>query len=123
MAKILGPDFIAFQVRDLEASRKFYTEYVGLSLAVHSPPDAVVFDAKPVPFAIRKPLIDLNATTRLGWGVSLWMACDDSDGLHAQLVNAGVSILSTPADGPFGRFFTFSDLDGYAITAHQLPKL
>jgi catechol 2,3-dioxygenase-like lactoylglutathione lyase family enzyme len=29
----LGPDFIALQVRDLEASAAFYTEHLGLALA------------------------------------------------------------------------------------------
>lgn len=46
MAKLIGPDFIALQVRDLELSKCFYTEQLGLELAGHSPPDAVVFDAK-----------------------------------------------------------------------------
>jgi len=119
MAKLIGPDFIAVQVRDLEVSKRFYTERLGLELADRSPPDAVVFDTKPIPFAIRKPLVDLDATSLLGWGVSLWIACDDAEDLHASLVGAGVTIVTPPADGPFGRFFSFRDPDGYAITAHQ----
>lgn len=119
MAKLIGPDFIALQVRDLEVSKRFYTERVGLDLADRSPPDAVVFDTKPIPFAIRKPLVDLDATSSLGWGVSLWIACDDAEDLHASLIAAGVAVVTPPADGPFGRFFSFRDPDGYAITAHQ----
>ncbi len=38
MAKLIGPDFIALQVRDLEASKRFYIERLGLSLADRSPP-------------------------------------------------------------------------------------
>jgi len=119
MAKLIGPDFIALQVRDLEISKRFYTERLGLQLAGRSPPDAVVFDTKPIPLAIRKPLVDLDATSRLGWGVSLWIACDDAEELHALLVNAEVPIVAPPADGPFGRFFALSDPDGYTITVHQ----
>ena len=120
MSKMIGPDFVSLQVSDLEASRGFYVESVGLTPAAKSPPDAVVFDTQPIPFAIRRPLVDLSvADGRLGWGVSLWFACDDAEGLHSKLVAAGTAIVSPPGDGPFGRFFVFRDPDGYTLTAHQ----
>lgn len=122
MAKLIGPDFIALQVRDLDASQHFYTEYLGLVPAGRSPPDAVVFDTRPIPFAIRRPLLDLDATSRLGWGVSLWIACDDVEALRVRLVGIGVPVVSPISDGPFGRFFTFNDLDGYAVTLHQVAR-
>jgi len=122
MAKLIGPDFIALNVRDLDASRRFYTDILGLGLADRSPPDAVVFDSRPIPFAIRRPVLDLDAVTHLGWGVALWLACDDADALHDRLAAADVPIVAAPADGPFGRFFTFRDPDGYAITAHGAPE-
>jgi predicted enzyme related to lactoylglutathione lyase len=118
MSKLIGPDFISLQVRDLEASKLFYTKHLSLSLADRSPPGAVLFDTTPIPFAIRTPMIDLSASERLGWGVSIWLACDDADSFHERLKNAGVTILSPLQDGPFGRFFTFQDLDGYAVTLH-----
>lgn len=121
--KLIGPSFIALQVRDLEASKTFYVEQIGLTASPHNPPGAVVFNTKPVPFAIRTPMVDLDATSKLGWGVSLWIAATDADALHAQLVEKGVPILLPPADGPFGRFFAFRDPDGYAITVHtEKPK-
>ena len=120
MSKMIGPDFVSLQVSDLEASRRFYVESIGLAPAAKSPPDAVVFDTRPIPFAIRRPLVDLGAADgRLGWGVSLWFACDDAEGLHAKLAMAGAVIVSPPGDGPFGRFFVFRDPDGYTLTAHQ----
>jgi catechol 2,3-dioxygenase-like lactoylglutathione lyase family enzyme len=119
MAKLLGPDFIALQVRDLAASRQFYIDHLGLTPAPASPPGAVVFQTAPVPFAIREPLVDLDDADKLGWGVSLWIACDDADALHARL--AGVAEPTPVADGPFGRFFVFHDPDGYAVTVHQPP--
>ena len=79
----------------------------------------MVFDTKPIPFAIRRPLLDLDATSHLGWGVSLWIACDDAEGLHARLAEVDVPIVAPPAEGPFGRFFTFRDPDGYTVTVHQ----
>ena len=79
MSKLIGPDFISLQVRDLEASKLFYTKHLSLSLVDRTPPGAVLFDTTPIPFAIRTPTIDLSASERLGWGVSIWLACDDAD--------------------------------------------
>lgn len=118
MSKVIGPDFVALQVRDLAASRRFYTEQLGLQPAPKSPPSAVVFETEPIPFAIREPALDLNAVPRLGWGVALWLRCDDADELCSSLRASGVRITQPPQDGPFGRYFVFSDPDGYAITVH-----
>jgi len=114
--KLIGPNFIALQVRDLEASKAFYVERMGLTPIPQSPPGAVVFKTEPVPFGIRRPLVDLDATSLLGWGVSLWIAATDADVLHAQLSEAAVPIVLHRANGPFGRFFAFRDPDGYTIT-------
>jgi catechol 2,3-dioxygenase-like lactoylglutathione lyase family enzyme/quinol monooxygenase YgiN len=123
-AKLVGPNFIALQVRDLEASQAFYVEHMGLTPIRQSPPGAVVFKTEPVPFGIRKPLVDLDATSLLGWGVSLWIAATDADALHAQLSEAAVPIVLPPANGPFGRFFAFRDPDGYTITVSTAqPKV
>lgn len=120
MGSLIGPDFIALQVHDLEASTKFYRDAVGLKVAPAGPPNAVVFDTSPISFAVRTPMVDLDAVPRLGWGIALWFGCDDPDALHATLVDASVSILQEPTDGAFGRQFTFVDPDGYAITAHGM---
>jgi hypothetical protein len=73
----LGPDFIALQVRDLEASAAFYTEHLGLARAQVSPDHAVVFATEPIAFAVREPLVDLEAVEHLGWGVAIWLKADD----------------------------------------------
>jgi predicted enzyme related to lactoylglutathione lyase len=121
MSKLFGPDFIALQVRDLEISKLFYMEHLQLSLADQSPPGAVVFKTSPIPFAIRTAAIDLSAAPQLGWGVAIWLACKDADFFYESLQKAAVSILTPIHDGPFGRFFTFKDPDGYSITLHTKP--
>ena len=113
-----GFDFIALQVSDLEASRQFWAEQVGLTAAPKSPPGAVVFATQPIPFAITTPKVDLKASNKLGWGVSLWLQTDDADALCAQLKKHHVQILAEPTDGNFGRQFTFADPDGYSIVVH-----
>ena len=117
--RVIGPDFIALQVSDLEVAAAFYTEQLGLERAAQSPPGAVVFATTPIPFAVREPAIDLKAVERLGWGVALWLKADDPQALHDRLVHAGVRIVTEPFDGPFGRTFVFADPDGYAVTIHS----
>lgn len=119
---VTGPDFLALQVRDLDRAADFYETRLGLRRVPASPPGAVVFATAPIPFAVREPLpgVDLDAATpRPGLGVALWLAADDTQALHDRLAADGVSIISAPVDGPFGRTFTFSDLDGYAVTVHD----
>lgn len=121
MATVTGPDFVALQVTDLEASATFYEERLGLTRAPVAPPGAVVFATSPVAFAVREPLpgLDVAAVSpRPGAGVALWLASDDAQAVHDDLVAHGVEILQQPVDGPFGRTFTFADPDGYAVTVH-----
>lgn len=120
MPHLIGPDFIGIQTDDIDAARVFYTEVVGLKAAPFSPPGAVVFDTQPIPFAVRKPMVDLGQVERLGWGVALWFGCDDADALHDHLVAHGTPIEFAPKDGPFGRYFAFRDPFGYTITAHTV---
>ncbi len=118
MTTPIGPDFIALQVRDLAASRKFYVEIFGFETSAHCPPGAVIFKTAPIPLALREPLRALPESGPLGVGMVLWIACADADALHDLIVERGGAILSPLADGPFGRFFVTGDPDGYAITFH-----
>lgn len=122
MAHVTGPDFLALQVRDVDASAAFYETHLGLRRAPAGPPGAVVFATTPIAFAVRGPLpgTDLDAIApRPGAGVALWLHADDAQALHDDLAAAGVTVLVAPADGPFGRTFTFADPDGYAVTIHD----
>ena len=51
MAKLLGPDFISLQVRNLSASRAFYTEMLGFTIDQRfNTADFVLFDSSTIPF-------------------------------------------------------------------------
>ena len=116
---ITGPDFIALQVRDLEAAATFYETVVGLKRAPFSPPHAVVFDTQPT-FAVREPApgVDLESG-QPGLGVALWLHDPEAVALHATLAAAETTILQEPFEGPFGSTFVFQDPDGYAVTVHD----
>lgn len=119
MSTITGLDFAALQVRDVANSADFYEGVLGLTRAPQSPPNAVVFTTKPIPFAVREPAVDLDATDRLGWGVALWFHTEDLEATLERVKAADRPILVEPFDGPFGRTFSFADPDGYAITVHD----
>lgn len=120
-AATTGPDFVSFQVRDREATARFYEETVGLTRLPAPNPAAAVFSAGGVAFAVRDPLpgVDLDAIGRLNGGIGVWFHNDDAAALHGRLVEQGVQIVDEPAEGPFGTQFTFRDPDGYAVTIHS----
>ncbi len=118
---VTGPDFISLQVRDLAASQDFYETFLGLVRSPAGPPHAIVFDTKPVAFAVRDIVDDAlqDAATSPGVGIALWMHATGVQEIHDALVAAGHEIVAAPIDGPFGRTFTFADPDGYRVTLHD----
>jgi predicted enzyme related to lactoylglutathione lyase len=118
---VTGPDFISLQTRDLGASQAFYERYLGLVRSPAGPPHAVVFETKPIAFALRDivPGTDLASVPEPGIGVAIWLHATDVQAIHDALVADGRTIVSAPIDGPFGRTFTFADPDGYRITLHD----
>jgi predicted enzyme related to lactoylglutathione lyase len=123
MARLLGPDFINLQVRNLAASQAFYTDILGLTLDPRFPPNGTVvtFDSTTIPFAIQQATPENMQSPRLGTGTTIWLDCDDVDALYARLQAANIPTFTEPTDGLFGRFFAFSDPDGYRITVNKNP--
>ena len=122
MAKLLGPDFISLQVRDLSVSRAFYTDVLGFTIdARFNAPDFVLFDTNSIPFALSEAKGSVHEGSQPGKGVILWIDCDHVNELHAKLEAAGATIIQPPSNGPFGRNVVFADPDGYRITANENP--
>ena len=122
MAKLLGPDFISLQVRNLSTSRAFYTQTLGFTVdSRFDAPDFVLFESSSIPFALREAKVNLDESQQPGLGITLWLDCDHVDELHATLQTVGTTIITPPYDGPFGRTFVFTDPDGYRITANENP--
>ena len=118
---VTGPDLVTLQVRDLDRSAAFYERFLGLVRATSGPPHAVVFDTRPIAFAVREaaPGVDLDSVAQPGLGTAVWLHATDAQEIHDALAAEGVPIASAPVDGPFGRTFTFADPDGYHVTLHD----
>lgn len=111
--------FVSLQVSDLEVSQQFYTDVLGFEPAAQSPPDACVFATKSGAFfTIRKPLVDLEATDRLGWGVSLWFEIADLDSF-LQRIDGKATLIRGVQPSPFGNTAIIADPDGYWLTMQE----
>ena len=118
---VTGPDFISLQASDLDASQAFYERYLGLVRSPTGPPHAVVFETKPIAFALRDvvPGTDLGSVAQPGIGAAIWLHATDVQAIHDALAADAHPIVTAPIDGPFGRTFTFADPDGYHVTLHD----
>ncbi|WKT90929.1 VOC family protein [Microbacterium maritypicum] len=118
---VTGPDFISLQARDLAASQAFYEHYLGLVRSPAGPPHAVVFETRPIAFALRDvaPDTDFTDVAQPCIGAAIWLHATDVQAIHDALLTDGHTIVADPIDGPFGRTFTFADPDGYRITLHD----
>jgi predicted enzyme related to lactoylglutathione lyase len=124
---ITGPGFISFQVRDLAAAAAFYEQTIGLKRDPRPFPGAVAFLSTPIPFGLleKRPEVDLDNLPLPGLGTALWLKAENGQVAYEALKNAGVAMVRDIFDGPFGKTFTFSDLDGYRVTIYDrdLPPL
>ena len=79
MARLLGPDFISLQVRNLPVSRAFYTQLLGLTVDPRfETADFVLFDTNSIPLGLGQAKVSLSDAPQPGQGVALWIDCDQS---------------------------------------------
>ncbi|WNM25143.1 VOC family protein [Demequina capsici] len=121
MTTTSGPDFVSFQVRDLQASADFYEKHVGMRRLPAPNPHAEVFSAGGSTFAVRTllPGTDLDSLGQPGVGIAVWFHHEDPRRIHEALVALGTPIVQEPFEGPFGLTFSFRDPDGYVVTLHS----
>src|ERR1700712_2695147 len=98
-----GPDFISLQARDLDTSQAFYEQYLGLVRSPAGPPHAVVFETKPIAFALGDivPGTDLDSVAQPGIGAAIWLHATDVQAIHDALASDGRTIVAAPVTGPF----------------------
>ncbi len=117
-------EFASLQVRNLEASKKFYTTKPGFEAIEIRNPDAVAFkyDKGEASFAIRKPIGNID-NKELGVGTSIWFAIDGSiEKLKDEFEQKSVPVLGAINQTPFGKTLLVKDPDGYVFTFIQPNK-
>ena len=109
--------------RNLKASRKFYTESLGLKEA-SATADHIRYDVGGVALVIHAPISDEEMRAwnlepvrePLGAGVVVTLQAKDVDATHKELTLRGADIVFPPRDAPWGvRFFMLRDPDGFLI--------
>lgn len=113
-------DTALLRVRDLEASRAWYEQKLGLK-AVHVDKAAalVVFDLGGAPLTLWQwPPGQAPAAPPAGWAFPIFGVAD-ARAAHARLVAGGLSPEAVQ-EGPGVRWFRFHDLDGNVLEACQV---
>lgn len=115
--------FASLQVKDLEASKAFYTEKLGFEIAEANPQACVFkYNKGEASFAIRTPLEDLEGR-ELGIGVAVWFnVTENVDELKASFIENGITNATPVMQTPFGRAFHVKDIDGYKLTFLEVSK-
>lgn len=109
--------FASLQVKNLEASKDFYTQKLGFEPGDTNPQACIFkYNKGQASFAIRTPLEPLEEK-ELGVGVALWFAVNENvDELKAKYMANGVTDVGPIIETPFGRAFHVKDLDSYKLT-------
>lgn len=115
---VKGPSFLAFLVDDVARTSAFLTDVMALVPASKSPPGAVLFETKPIPFAIRNPTgAEVAGEAK---GVKVWFACEgDVDAYRDEAARRGADATEV-RDSPFGRMFSVDVPGGFSMTIHRV---
>jgi catechol 2,3-dioxygenase-like lactoylglutathione lyase family enzyme len=124
MAKITGIGGIFFKCRDIEVTRAWYAQHLGLALetwggAVLKWPDADPAGTAYSVVSFFKQDADYFAPSDAPFMVNFRV--DDLDALLEQLRRDGVALAGDPTDDDFGKFAWVLDPDGRKIELWQQP--
>ena len=114
-------DIVIVRVSDIEAARAFYGKTLGLDLIGETPGFFSVAPVNGVGSTLGVGVAPEGANvTPIQTGI--WWKVDDTDALHAALVERGARITEEPSDKPFGRAVSFADPTGNILNAYQAPN-
>jgi predicted enzyme related to lactoylglutathione lyase len=111
---------VLLRPRDLERSRRFYGEVLGLAVyREFGPPDH-----PGVVFFLGQGFLEVSGQARDGAepGLSLWMQVRDVAAEHERLLAAGVAVLRPPLRESWGLVeMWIADPDGMRIVVVEIP--
>lgn len=108
--------FIAYAVKDLAASRRFYEDILGLKLSLSPHGDWFEYDLGDTTFVITSA--DSEHPTPIK-GALVAFEVDDLDAEIARLRKLEVTIKEEIAESPFCRYATILDPDGTELLIHK----
>ncbi len=116
---------LSLTVDDVDRSVAFYVDKLGLELAYLASPafamvrnsDGGLIGLLSLAEASKEGVVAASPEQRRG--VHIEFTTDDLDGLHAELVAAGVEFAEAPHDEPWERAMTAYDPDGHSVEFGQ----
>ena len=116
--QIRAVDFVLISVSNIERSRTFYRDTLGLKPADEWPPSWFEFDAGGTTIAIGKPPPEAPQPPYQG-GVTLALAVEDAKAAVEELRGKGVVVLQEVYESPVCFGGLIADPDGNGIWLHQ----
>lgn len=114
--KILGTDFVRFEVSDLAAAARFYRDVLGLAQQVYSEQyQWAEFDCGNVTLALKGGAEVVAG----GTGARVALAVEDIEAAHAELRSKGVRIVCPPQDHGVCQHLEVLDPDGNVLILHH----
>jgi predicted enzyme related to lactoylglutathione lyase len=108
-----GPTFVIRNVRDIDGTRRFYTDKLGFRVAAEQPGF--------VQFAATGGAAYALAANPDGEATEVWWNVDDVDATEEQARARGVEIVQPPTNMPFGRTLVIRDAAGNNLYLLQPP--
>jgi|SRR5687767_14683431 predicted enzyme related to lactoylglutathione lyase len=114
-----GVDFILVSVSDMERSRKFYGETLGLKAAAEWPPSWYEFEAGETTVALGTPPENAPQPPFTQSGVSFALAVADAKAALDELQQKGVKVVMPADETSVCHMGMIVDPDGNQIWIHQ----
>ena len=116
--------FVILYVRDMAKAQAFYTDELGMTVVpeVSSPHFVTLRGEGGSLLALQdKATAQFPPKDEAGnGGVELSFAADDVDATWQRWQQRGVTLVTEPADLPFGRYFMARDPEGYYLSVYRL---
>ena len=115
--------FVILYVHDMDKSKAFYTETLGLTVVeeISGPTFVTLRSAGGSFVALQDKAASLfpPGQEEQAGSVELSFEVDDVDGTCKHWQEQGVEIVSAPLDLPFGRYFMAKDPEGHYLSAYR----
>ena len=122
--KISEIPFVGYPVTDVDRSRTFYEQVLGLEASMVHP-----LDAEKTQYWIEYNIGQGCLAISNMWppsgaegGPTMALEVDDLDAARQQLIDADAAAITEIMESPVCRFFLFSDPDGNPLMLHQVKQ-